>query len=119
MRAGSRWPISAGGGRGPVWGPNGRELFYVQREGDITTMMVVTYDTEPTFRPGTSSALFEGPYVSFCSFGCGTQSYDVSPDDERFLMIRESGLAGETADQRALVLVQNWFEELTRLVPVD
>ena len=28
-----RWSISAGGGRGPVWGPNGRELFYVQREG--------------------------------------------------------------------------------------
>ena len=115
-----RWPISAGGGRGPVWGPNGRELFYVRREGDMTTLMVVTYDTEPTFSPGRSSAIFEGSYVSFCQGGgCGTKWYDVSPDGQRFLMIREGGLSGETADQLAINVVQNWFEELTRLVPVN
>ena len=114
-----RWPISAGGGSGPVWGPNGRELFYVRREGDITTLMVVSYDTEPTFRPGTSSAIFEGPYASQMSLRGGVKLYDVSPDGQRFLMIRERGLAGETTDQVALVLVQNWFEELTRLVPTE
>ena len=89
----------------------------VRREGDITTLMVVSYDTEPTFRPGTSSAIFEGPYASEMSLRGGVKLYDVSPDGQRFLMIRERGLAGETTDQVALVLVQNWFEELTRLVP--
>ena len=45
--------------------------------------------------------------------------YDVSPDGQRFLMIREGGLSGETADQLAITVVLNWVEELTRLVPVN
>ena len=78
-----------------------------------------SYDTEPTFRPGRSSAIFEGPYVSDCSFGCGPQWYDVSPDGQQFLMIREGGSSSETADQLTVTVIQNWFEELTRLVPVE
>ena len=40
--------------------------------------------------------------------------FDVSPDGQWFLMIREVGSAlGQ------VVVVQNWHEELTRLVPVD
>ena len=39
--------------------------------------------------------------------------YDVAPDDSRFLMIRQTG--GD--DEPRMILVQNFFEELERLVP--
>jgi hypothetical protein len=47
--------------------------------------------------------------------------YDVSPDGQRFLNIREGGSAEqaeEGTDRRQIIVVQNWVEELTRLVPV-
>ena len=43
--------------------------------------------------------------------------YDVSPDGQRFLMIKEPASVGTAGVDIFLVL--NWFEELTRLVPVD
>ena len=46
--------------------------------------------------------------------------WDVSPDGQQLLMIKESGAATtDGGDQLEIVLVLNWFEELTRLVPVD
>ncbi len=38
---------------------------------------------------------------------------DISPDGERFLVIKEGAAAAE------FVIVVNWFEELKRLVPTD
>jgi hypothetical protein len=43
--------------------------------------------------------------------------YDVSPDGRRFLMIKEARPAGEAPPPPQLVVVQNRFEELKRLVP--
>ena len=44
------------------------------------------------------------------------RSYDISPDGQRFLMIKEGGADG-TAALASLIVVQNWFEELKRFVP--
>jgi len=41
----------------------------------------------------------------------------VSPDGRRFLMIKDAQLAGEAPPPPRLIVVQNWFEELKRLVP--
>ena len=46
------------------------------------------------------------------------RTYDVSPDGKRFLMIKPGGRAEQTAAPPSLIVVQNWFEELKRLVPV-
>jgi hypothetical protein len=43
------------------------------------------------------------------------RTFDVAPDGRRFLMIKEGG--GDEAAPQNLVVVQNWFEELKRLVP--
>jgi hypothetical protein len=55
------------------------------------------------------------PRVLFPATGMASdyfhRSYDVGPDDRRFLMIRAS--EGETE----LVLVVNWFEELRGMAP--
>jgi Tol biopolymer transport system component len=99
--------ISTGGGREPLWGHNGNELFY--RNGN--TMMLVPVQTQPTMSAGLPRPLFEGSYVyDSPDF---TSNYDVSLDGQRFLMLKEP----EVSTQINVVL--NWFEELKRLVPTD
>ena len=105
---GAKWQISTEGGEEAVWAPSGRELFY--RNGN--QMMAVDITTEPTFTHGTPQLLFEGEYFSY-----GPRAvYDVAPDGQRFLMIKE-GEQGSTVTQLNVVL--NWFEELKRLVPTN
>jgi hypothetical protein len=55
--------------------------------------------------------LFEGP---FTLNGVDSRAYDVSPDGERFLMIRDETTQSLT---NHLNVVVNWHEELRRLVP--
>ncbi|MDA2939179.1 hypothetical protein MYX75_13080, partial [Acidobacteria bacterium AH-259-A15] len=92
----------------PVWSAQGRELFY--RSGQA--MMVVTIKTEPTFTRGSPEVLFTGRYFDILG-----RQYDISPDGQRFLMIKEGGQTEETSAPTQLIVVQNWFEELKRLVP--
>jgi len=96
---------SKGGGE-PVWSPDGTELFY--RSGN--RMMVVSVQTEPTFLAGKPEVSFEGSYRS-TPLPAGLQYYDISPDGQRFLMIRTDQAPAQ------INVVQNWFEELKRLVP--
>jgi len=45
------------------------------------------------------------------------RNYDVSRDGRRFLMIREDSPA--VFSDTELIYVQNWLEELKRLVPAE
>ncbi len=45
------------------------------------------------------------------------RTYDISPDGQWFLMIKEGPGTAENA--RQIILVQNGFEELRGLVPTD
>ncbi len=99
-----KWQISGDGGTEPVWAPRGQELFY--RSGQA--MMVVGFKTETTFTAGSPVVLFTGRYQT-SETGV---NYDISPDGQRFLMIKEGG-----AGQAQIHVILNWFEELKRLVP--
>ena len=100
--------VSTGGGREPVWSPDGKELFY--RSGN--KLMVVSVQTSPIFSAGRPEMLFEGNYAyAVPDF---TSNYDISPGGQRFLMIEE--VEGSTAQ---INVIQNWFTELNRLVPID
>lgn len=44
------------------------------------------------------------------------RSYDVSPDGQRFLMIKEGGADG-AATPASIIVVQHGVDELERLVP--
>ena len=105
---GGKWQISTDGGTEPVWNRNGRELFY--RSGN--KMMAVDIATKPSFAAGKPRMLFEGPYRPT---GTTIQNYDVSPDGQRFLMLK-SGEQGESAPTQINVVL-NWFEELKQKVP--
>lgn len=105
---GGKWQISDNGGTEPVWNPKGHELFY--REGK--KMMVVEYEGQQVFSAGKPKELFEGPYVPTPrSF----PDYDVSPDGQRFLMLKP---AEEQQSSSHLVVVVNWVEELKQKVPI-
>jgi len=106
-----KWQISLDGGAEPRWGPQGRELFY--RDGEA--MFVVTVETEPSFAVGLPEVLFRGDYAEMG--GTNRPSYDVTPDGQRFIMMRDGALSEETSDATPLIVIENWFEELERLAP--
>jgi Tol biopolymer transport system component len=106
---GGKWQISTEGGMDPVWNPNGRELFY--RSGD--KMMAVDITTQPGFAAGKPRLLFEGRYEPA---PVPIANYDVSPDGQRFLMVKPT--EQEQAAPTQINVVLNWFEELKRRVPV-
>jgi Tol biopolymer transport system component len=99
-------PVSIGGGKEPVWSRDGRELFY--RNG--RRLMRVPVETEPSFRAGQPSLLFEGNYTY--GYLDWSFNYDVAPDGSRFVMVEEG-----PATKAAFLL--NWTEELKRIVPAN
>ena len=106
---GGPWRVSRAGGEEPIWSPNGTEIYY--RQG--SRVMAATVATTPAFVATQQRELFSGPYLR--SSGFRSHTYDIAPDGERFLMIRESEndtLEGE------IIVVLNWFEELKERVPV-
>jgi Tol biopolymer transport system component len=105
---GGKWQISTDGGTEPAWNPHGRELFY--RSGN--RLMAVDITTQPGFAAGKPRMLFEGQYRPT---PLTNPNYDVSPDGQRFLMVKPGEQEQEAPTQINVVL--NWFEELNQKVP--
>jgi hypothetical protein len=104
-----KWQISTDGGANPVWARSGKELFY--QNGD--KMMVVDIAGDAALRAGTPRMLFQGKYETVG--GGRGRNYDVSPDGQRFIMIK-AGSSNERSPQ--MIAVMNWFTELRQRVPV-
>jgi len=99
--AGTRFQLSRGGGTEPRWSRDGRELFF-ESGGSLK---VVEVPPGPVFNPSNPRTLFS---LAGYRRARNRQQYDVSPDGQRFLMIREqSGTAN-----RGVVYVENWLTEL-------
>lgn len=108
---GQRQQISTGGGSKPRWSPDGRELLYANGNA----LMVVPIETEPSFRPGTPDTVFEGSDLLETR---GQGFSDISPDGQRFLIVRSGAQTDDDSAATAqIVLIENWFSELERLVP--
>ena len=76
----------------------------------------MTVETEPTFSPGIPMPVVEGDYVYAPGQG---RNFEVSPDGQRFLMLKNAGETGtEDAAPAQIHVVLNWFQELTERVPV-
>ena len=100
-----RVQISTGGGGFPLWAANGQELFYRRPSG---SMMSVSVETKPTFRPGSPTLLFEaGEFLQVESSIPAGRAFDHDPTGDRFLMVKTDSEA---------VVVHNWTEELKLLV---
>ena len=77
-------------------------------------MLSVDIDTADAFMVGAPIVLFNGLRPPSCNW----RDYDVFPDGQRFLFL-ESPVGGGGSQASDIVLVQNWFEELKRLVPAE
>jgi serine/threonine-protein kinase len=95
--------ISANGGLDPRWSRDGRELFYIEGEDRL---MVSRITTLPSLAATRAEVVFEDKEHRYLKLG-----YDVARDG-RFIMVDENEVW-----PTELHLVQNWFQELERLVP--
>ncbi len=100
----ARWQVSAGGGVQPAWARNGRELFFMDPAGALTSVAVQT--AGGTFTSGKPVVVVQKKYSTPLPF----RAYDVSPDGQRFLMLKESVDASSSSTTMNVVL--NWTEEL-------
>jgi eukaryotic-like serine/threonine-protein kinase len=100
-----RWQVSTAGGIAPRWSHSGRELFFESAAGDL---MVVPIAPGETFSPGQSRRLFTIGGAYFNSIV--VPYYDLTPDDQRFLMARP--LVGQAPGAGQVVVVDNWIAEL-------
>ncbi|HEX7283703.1 MAG TPA: protein kinase [Vicinamibacterales bacterium] len=97
--SGGRWQISVGGGAEPAWRRDGRELYYIDRDG---MLVAVTVDgTAASFSPPKATPLFR----IGANRGDGFQSrYDVTADGTRFLVLVDD----PAPSTRPPVAIVNW-----------
>ena len=105
-----RWQVSSDGGEQPLWALDGTRIYYRQRSepGFMMVAPIAIRDGAPL--PGPAKALFPDDYANRVG-----RNYDLSPDGERFLMLRT--VSQDDAESTPLIVVTNWLQELERLVP--
>jgi Tol biopolymer transport system component len=110
---GGRWQVSPDGGSQPLWARSGKELFFRDLSG---ALMSVSIEGQLPHAIGPPAKILEGAHVHSIPTYAG-RLYDVSKDGQRFLMLKQSGPREQTGAPRGVTVVQNWTEELKRLVP--
>jgi serine/threonine-protein kinase len=108
---GGKWQISSGGGIGSAWRSDASEIFYMSPAG---ALMRVGIQTEPEFRATDARPLFPGLELETFGGWLGFANFDVSPDGQTFVVIRR-----DATPAREIRFVQNWMEEVKRLVPAS
>ena len=104
-----QWQVSEERGNWPFWAPDGTELFYFNPR--TASMMRVAVEAGSSPNAGPPEALFSGVYIQG-----GGRHFDITPDGQRFLMLRDASVDESTTSQFNIVL--NWFEDLKERVPV-
>jgi serine/threonine-protein kinase len=105
-----RWQISTAGGTRPVWARSGRELFYLDSNNILNAVSVEAGGSG--FRAGTPKAVLSQAYFSGFNLG----AFDVSPDGQRFLMIKEPTDPSQQPQAPSIVVAVNWLDEFTQQV---
>jgi len=96
----------------PIWTPDGHQLVYFPGGGNA---VAVDFRTTPSVGFGRPTRLTGGGLPINVSPG-SLLNHDVHPDG-RFVTVADVEGPGSAANRNAVVIVQNWFEELKRLVP--
>ena len=108
----SKWQVSAGGGMNPRWRRDGKELFYMAANSDLTAAEVD--GSGAAFQVGAVRPLFRallrsGPSRLELNPTSGQIGYDSAPDGKWFVV--NAPLAGS---QPPITLVTNWAEGLKK-----
>jgi eukaryotic-like serine/threonine-protein kinase len=103
---GGKVQVSTHGGVSPKWSRNGRELFYVEVNALGATSAQLMAVNMRTAMPGRPQPLFKVPGFQF----------EVTPDPQRFLVVRRQEDAKGTANM--FIVITDWFEDLRRRAPI-
>jgi serine/threonine-protein kinase len=106
-----QWVVSKSGGKMPAWSAN--ELFFFDADGALTR---VPFEARSSaWHAGVATKLFDARYFTG-ETSTISRTYDVSPDGQRFLMIKPSRTESSSAPA-GLIVVQHWDKELIARAP--
>jgi DNA-binding winged helix-turn-helix (wHTH) protein len=108
---GGKWLISQEGGREPLWARNGKQLYY--RSFDGKEVWAVDVQTGAGFTASKPRRLLQ--LTEAMGKAYPVRAWDVSPDGQRFLMVKPD--EAKPTPVTEMVLVVNWVEDLKRLAP--
>jgi len=93
----------------PLWRVDGKELFYLNRERQITAVRISSESTLETAQP---IKLFDTPVNARPASGIGSSAqYAVTPDGQQFIL---NVLADTPAQDSPIHIIINWPEMLRR-----
>jgi len=104
--------ITQEGGTDPRWSSDGDELFFLRPDGELVAVDIVT---DGAFGFGAERPLPVDRFSRVITY----RNYDITPDDELFLVVlplEDTGTGDPTFPK--FNVVTNWFEELKERVPV-
>jgi eukaryotic-like serine/threonine-protein kinase len=107
-----KWLLSDGGGFAPQWSPMGDAVYYISPSGMLMSVNVEAKNG--LLRHGQKELFQTSRYVVVST---NNRPYDVHPDG-RFIFVAHQSEGADVSPQR-INFVQNWFEELKRLVPTS
>jgi serine/threonine-protein kinase len=104
--------LTSDGGTRPVWARDNRELYYWVQEGATASIRAIRVGPGAPSSWGLAREVAKGSYAWVST----DTPYDVWGD--RFLVMKAFVPAGAPA-RHEIVFVQNWMEELKRLLPTN
>ena len=108
---GGQWQVSNGGGLGPTWSRNGKELFYPTPDGHI---MVVDYVVKGDSFVAEKARLWTDTRVFLPN---GQRHMDLAPDGKRFAVFPLPEATAEDKGPIHVTFLLNFFDELRRRLP--
>ncbi len=105
--------ISTSGGSGPVWGRDGRELFFIEPGSERDRMMAVALGSSGN--SGKPAPLFTFVRDELFLGTTVLAPFTVSPDGQRFYAVRQ--LPRTPTPVTDVHVIFNWFEEVRTLAP--
>ena len=106
-----KWPVSTAGGRGPLWGRDGNELFFAASP-NFTLTAVAVNGKGASFEIGEAKPLFDLPIPMFAGPSNSYRlRYDVTADGQRFLV---NTISASASTSNEINVVLNWTSDLER-----
>jgi Tol biopolymer transport system component len=102
---GAKIPISMNGGTQMRWRRDGKELFYIALDGHLMAVHIRADSHDGGLEPGQPVRLFAVRVGELVPLQAGyNQSYDISPDGQRFLM----NTITEETSVPPITVILNW-----------
>ena len=101
-----KWQISTSGGEQPMWGRDGKELFYVNANRSALMAVDVSHSAAGVpFKAGMPRELFRAQFAN------NSLSYDISRDGRRFIT---NARLTETTNVSPINVLLNWTAALNK-----